>query len=559
MQMKTHNFHWWLPLFLALCHTVSAADSLAARFHFIGASQLSADTNANQLLKIWNLTSPRINDSGKPIFDAKGKPVLSHPSQELLESVWPLLAKLPERLYASKFGGSGEISPTVLPLLRELTINESFGGYQVGLQSWSWFLGVRVTDERSGVWGSSLLNLFSTLHFGALTNIQIEGVSGWEFRQTNGLAAFRYLHAGPWCLLGMGTDGIASMTELVREINLDGQPKLCEEEGWLSGFVDLAKVAPRLPIHQYVPFLPYTDNPSVTFRLVNKPGFVNTQVTLHYPVAPYIVFEPWLIPTNLVKDPLIGLTAMQGIAPWLSRNLNHQPVQFYALPNQLFHWTYNMPFGNYLAMPVTNIESSMKSLTGRLIPSVSTNLAKAGLGQLEYTNNLLSWTIPSMELMKPTVIPISDSGTNFMLVSLIPLLPMEYTNPAPKELLDQIAGRSNLCYYEWELTAPRIAQSLMLLGQASGFYDTYLGKPPAIDHTAKPALNWLNCVAGELGNTITEARLTTPWDLTISRSSHLGLNSLEIVLLTRWLDSPDFPWPGAKAVSAAKANKKTAK
>ena len=46
----------------------------------------------------------------------------------------------------------------------------------------------------------------------------------------------------------------------------------------------------------------------------------------------------------------------------------------------------------------------------------------------------------------------------------------------------------------------------------------------------------------KLGNTITDATVDGR-ELTITRKSHLGLSALEIALLTRWLDNPQFPKP----------------
>ena len=51
----------------------------------------------------------------------------------------------------------------------------------------------------------------------------------------------------------------------------------------------------------------------------------------------------------------------------------------------------------------------------------------------------------------------------------------------------------------------------------------------------------------KLGNTITDAAVSGN-ELTITPKSHLGLSALEIALLTRWLDNPQFPkltleWP----------------
>lgn len=528
-----------------------------AHFHSIGSQQLSADTNANKLKTIWNLRAAPELKNGQIVLDAKGKQLFSQPTHQLMDKTMAKLGRLPSFIYASKFGENADNSTWVKPLLDDLITYESCGDYDANDRQWSWTLAIRITEERSALWSNNLSSMLKVWHFGVSTNIQIEGLSGWEFRQNNGPVVFRYVRAGSWCLLGMGSDSLPRLAAMAVQIKSAGRPKLCEAEGFLSGFVDIARLAPRWPMYDYLPFLPLDRNPSISFQLTSKSDFVGTKAILHYPNAPVWNFEPWKLPTNTIKDPIIGFTAVQGIGAWLERQPNLKQIQIRPLPNQACLWSFNLPFASYLAFPMPQAPEFVSRVAARLIPSIATNLASAQLGEMKYGSNKLNWTVPALELIHPALAPISEPIGPFVLASLIPV-PV-FPDPAPAELFHQIVGRTNLLYYDWEFTQQRAMQERLIIGHAFDLFHPPATPNASRDNTNHLANAWLNTAYVELGNTVTEAELTSPWDVTIKRSSQLGLSGLEIVLLTRWLDSPDFPWPGVQGPSAPKPAAKPAK
>ena len=56
-----------------------------------------------------------------------------------------------------------------------------------------------------------------------------------------------------------------------------------------------------------------------------------------------------------------------------------------------------------------------------------------------------------------------------------------------------------------------------------------------------PELKWIGAIGPKLGNTITEVTYESPTELNVVRRSHLGLNSIELILLSHWLAHPKFP------------------
>ena len=122
------------------------------------------------------------------------------------------------------------------------------------------------------------------------------------------------------------------------------------------------------------------------------------------------------------------------------------------------------------------------------------------------------------------------------------------TNPPPAELISQLTNRDNILYYDWEITQFRLAQIRSLIPLLS-----IVTTLPPLDNSA-PANLWMEAIQSKLGNTVTELSLTSPATISMLRTSHIGLNGLELVALAYWLESPEFPrisWnPGFRPVSS---------
>ncbi len=545
--MRIHALLLWLALILpsALRYSAIAAETpAAAQYHFVGAHQLSVDSNASKLVTLWKVESSQVAANGKPIIDKNGKPAVNYPAQQLFDASLTRLAYLPGYWYSKKIGKAESKAELIRPLFQDLATHESVGYYDLAGSQWSWLMAIRVTEERSGVWGTSLMNLFKAWQFGNFAPFESEGFSGWEYRQANGNVMFRYSHVGSWCCFSMGNDGLPRLKNVATEIRTKGSPQICTNEGWFSGYLDLGRMAPKFPLGNYIPFLPLDLNPAISLKLSSKSNNVRTKATLHYPSAPYFVIEPWKIPTNTIRDPLVGLTAIQGIRPWLERQpiLKQSPIKHW--PNQLTTWMLPTPFGAYAVAPMPEPEPAVRSLADYLIPLMSPALAKAQLGAMKYETNSLNWVVQSLELLRPALMPLRQNEGEFLHLVASPMLPRESTEPAPQAIFDQILGQTNLFYYDWEITEFRLLQTRILIGNSIDIYKAYHQIPPTQPTSQNLANEWIHNATHELGNTVTEARLTTPWDITINRSSHLGLSGLEITLLARWLDSPDFPFPG---------------
>src|SRR5207247_112368 len=108
-------------------------------------------------------------------------------------------------------------------------------------------------------------------------------------------------------------------------------------------------------------------------------------------------------------------------------------------------------------------------------------------------------------------------------------------SPVPEELLAQVRGRTNLIYYDWELTAERVIHGKQFY-QLANIIDS---RHPVATNAV--SARWLDAVGPKLGNSITEITQTSPQELSLVRKSHLGFTGFELATFSAWLDSPGFP------------------
>jgi hypothetical protein len=164
-----------------------------------------------------------------------------------------------------------------------------------------------------------------------------------------------------------------------------------------------------------------------------------------------------------------------------------------------------------------------------------------------------------LELIAPLLSPAPSSNGQFLVAGLFPLTPGK--TPAPSGLWSQFEGRTNLVFYDWELTGPRVrhlitvAESVPIL-QMLGIGPTVTLPPGASPARPGPKVSlpagvqsrldaekkWLLGLTPYLANTATEVTKTGPNELTVLRSSPFVFSSLELVLLSHWLsDTPAGP------------------
>jgi hypothetical protein len=154
-------------------------------------------------------------------------------------------------------------------------------------------------------------------------------------------------------------------------------------------------------------------------------------------------------------------------------------------------------------------------------------------GELQFATNLHRLLWNGFPIVVPYINPAADAG--FVVAGIFPVVNSQ--PPAPAELYSQVLGRTNLAYYHWEVTQPRIGDwhaMNLVQGMLAGL------KPPKVE---APAYRWLQDTNAlrHLGNTVTEITRVSPRELSLVRTSAAGFTAWELTQLARWLEGDQFP------------------
>ncbi|MHB8523973.1 MAG: hypothetical protein ACYDH9_24890 [Limisphaerales bacterium] len=528
------------------CRPERAADSsappappplpLLASYHFVGISQLSTNTNAAKLKTIWNLPATR----------------------KLTEQTWPKLARVSEAWLAPSLPATNERTAELIrPLLDDLLGAESCGEWRGQTNRLlEWTLAVRLNDERARVWQTNWWQLMAAGNGGLPTTTNLEGFVGWESPRARDAIRFRFLRAGDWTVIGGGSGRLLGQNELLQRLKKNQPPWTESDHAWLEAQADLAGLENCWPGPAPVRW------PNARLIIVGKADDLRTKLSLVFPERMNWPAEPWHVPTNTIRDPLISFTAVQGVAPWLSQLALVKQLEAAPVPDQLFVWAQHsqIPVQTSAAMPLNDASNLLEQLATRLPALLSTNLQEHHLGQIRWVTNRSEFVWIGLPFLFPSLRSTNEPGGQFLLARLFPPLPG--TNPPPPELIGQVAGRTNLLYYDWEITQERLGQ-WRAMSQLYSIISTAwhpaptnapkaranLPAPKPLVDTNAPTQQWLTAVAPFLGNAVTEVTMASPQELTLVRKSPLSLTGFELVLLTRWLDEPAFPGiAGAPAV-----------
>jgi len=126
----------------------------------------------------------------------------------------------------------------------------------------------------------------------------------------------------------------------------------------------------------------------------------------------------------------------------------------------------------------------------------------------------------------------------------------------PNELFAQFLSRTNLIYYDWELTGERV-EAWLHVGQ---LFRLIFNRAQLPSQSASMA--WLKVAGPRLGNCVSSVTMIGRNHLSFVRKSSIGLTAVELHVLADWFESPAFP-RGLHTLLAQRAtwsprNKKTA-
>jgi len=483
------------------------ASTILYRHHFVGTAQLAHDTNAAKLPAILALPATR----------------------ELTGEIVQKLSKTPEELWR-KFLPAGVVTPPGLarPLLDDLVSAESYAEVRGPLNRGESVFAIELGDDRASLWRTNLETIFTSWKLGKTSPIGLGDGKGWEIKRPESPELIQFVRTGKWVLIGLGPERLTLLPRLLEQVGKSGRPVAAEP----SVALDLEADFPRLG--DWLPGIARYQVPPAHLTLRGKGDYLRTELGLVLSNPFPGTLEAWRIPTNIIRDPIISFTVARGTAPLVGKVKGISKLGLDSLPNQVCSWSpATVPADFFVSMPMAN-PSNLVWQIGPKIQDFTTDLIGFSLGGVTLISNRSELVWQGWPALIPSARPVRVGDTDYLLAGILPVgLP---TNRAPAELFDQLKGRQDLVYYNWELTNEKLGHAKQL----QQIWDM-------INHskfapTNAPAEKWLPAVRPLLGNTITEATLTTPKELSIVRKSDCGLTAFELATLTRWIESKGFPW-----------------
>ena len=465
-------------------------------YHYAGRANLPAGTNASEFKKIDALPATA--------------EFRSHVAAKLASSavgIWK--NDLP--------AGVSDQGTLLKPLLEDFFVAEAYVEVRGTPGKAETVLAIQLNDERARLWDSNLRQLMGAWKLGTPKDFTIETVKSWETKRSQAPNTFQFARAGKWVLLGLGQDRLTMLPTLVQAAAKSGRPLPLLTNTFLELSADLPGLRPWLPVFAHYPL------PPIVATMAPKGEYVRTEVRFQYGGKVPWTYEPFKFPTNLISEPLTSFTLAQGIAPLARSIKGFDQLGLQPLPNQICAWGVRQDQCRlFFAFPVANATNALRRLAPTLplfVKSYFPNMQ----GDFLYISNRAEVIWGNLPFIAPHVRPEKDATTEYLYGGIFPRSKVHM--PVTNSLYAQVRGRTNLVYYDWEITEERLSHS-------RGLYQL-----AALAAWRKPGTNtasrqWLDKIGSLLGNTVTEITQTAPNELFLARKSHLGFTGFELATLS---------------------------
>jgi len=499
-------------------------DPVAARYHFVGATRLAATPGATTINRIASLPSTA---------DFR-RHVARKTALELAESLGRQLNP-----------ASTNAAALMVPLLDDLIGCESagvFGGR--ANEPMSFVLAVQLSPAQATLWQENLGKLLGA----APETCSAEGLQGRLWKK----AAFRIFPAKDWLVISRGDALAAQQAEMLASLGKTGRPAAALSTNWFEADADWTRLAVWLPLESS-PFKLARTQISLAFKDDN----IVTKMRIRYPEAIVWKAQPWNVPTNLVRDPLISFTAARDVAPFLAPSPLFSQLKANPWNEQFFVWAMwmgGMPFQTFGAMPVQDPTNTYRALALQLPALFNAPLEKINAGAFVELTNHQAVVLTGLPQLAPRIRPYTEASGGFLAMDFFGGVSPRTTKPAPPELLAQLDSQKNIIYYDWEYTEKRLecwkTMSVFLpvlrtiptpipgIETLPPFDVSATNRSPALPHVATST--WITAIAPLLGNTITVATLENPNEVAFTRNSKLGFTGFELMVLADRLTGASY-------------------
>jgi hypothetical protein len=495
-----------------------------ASLHWLGKRQLGYEATAFFFMRVWN--HPETLQLEKQSFDR--------------------LATVPERFFP---GGANLMSPPgslALPLIYDLQSQESYIEIRAATNAPPAFVfAIRLTDITAvGGWFTNLSYLLEPLAGGRVVVSPVD--HSWSLKTTNSFQFVELSRVGDWTMVAAGPEQNPLADEITARIRRDGVPFVSAGTNlWLEASLDLPRLEKIFPLSSLVACPARTEGPGEAkifsalnhFDLTISGDGANVitrgKLTFSRPFAAPL--EAWRLPVDLMHEPLTSFTAMRGLPSSLRDWQPWRDLEIGAAPDQLCFWSLaGSPYQIYLAAPLPDARSQVAVLSGHLLQKGNPWLAANGYIGFDRAHDANGVTWGNLPGIEPFIKSAGAGAEGWLFAGLLPDTNTDLT-PPPAGMINDVLRRTNLVYYDWEVTGPRL-QPVLQLGQTA----RQIARRPQMVMDS-PAIGWLGLLIPRLGTSATIASRTGAAELTFYRRSTLGFNAIELHLLADWLESPAFP------------------
>jgi hypothetical protein len=471
----------------------TASADVAVQYHCAGGSQLASNIQLATLQK-----------------------VLALPATTNLENL--ARTRICNLLTNSLRFGTNSL-PTALmePLLSDVAENESLGSFAgASGHDLSFILALHLEVPRAQLWQDNLAKIFG----GGGESFASQQFIGRRWKE-GGSNSFWMIPAKEWLLVGRGDNLSTQQAEYLNQIKTQGRPAPALQHNWLEADIDSTRLGG---------WLRFLQPARIRITVAPKEDHLNINAQVIEADAIPWKSEPWQIPTNLMRGQIITFTAGQNVAAFLKMNSALSRLAANPLTNQFYYWTLDqMPMLNYMAWPVVNASNALASLSTEAPAALNADLKRFnGTELVWHPNRRLVWQ--NMGMLTPSLEAVQETNGQFLFLSSFPRMTQGKT--VPDELLAQIQGRTNLVYYDWELTGRRLQEWQILKGMIS---NRALAQGNGTASVMYVETQWIIALAGLAGNTVTEITRVAPNELSIERKAPLVFTAAELVLLANWI------------------------
>jgi hypothetical protein len=405
-------------------------------------------------------------------------------------------------------------------------------------------LAVRLPADRAEFWRTNLLTIAENWS-GGRSQALPGAAAGWELKPPGDKGVFRLVRADNWTLFGWGKEALAGQDEFRKRIAKSGSPAPVPGDSWGEIFFDGPNLATVFSLLSLSPSVGESAGvrgslPAANLALARRGSDLRLSGNMIFRESFSWQLESWQIPTNLIHEPIISFTAVQGVASLLNAFQDSFGLPSGNSPHQLFMWAgNNFPVQTLVAAPMPNADEFVRHLSPRILDRFNPLLQAHDVGFLASATNSLGaetirWTgIPPW--VTPFLSSFRDSGAEFLVAGTFQNWPGD--NPPP-QIFHHLLTRSNLVYYDWEI----VAEHLQTWRATINIFRHLFELPRLGTDTA--SILCLNAVSNRLGNTVTEVTRANSNRLDFVRQGPLGLTGLELIALAHWLESSRFPLGG---------------